>query len=206
MSYKKASEKQQQLSAAERSEQEGREKQKCMDREAERRKRLDEREKLLVEQEKNTSRDQEVAQKLLDEATQSLNEALEDRDLLRVQVARDMLQTAKANLEKAIKQKKRKSKVAAKVCHQKKKCFGEAGGKRKKEKTMTKTFFFFIFFTSLSKAFFLCPLSLASSSPDDNTPYPLPAPPSISLLVLPVPIRHQFPKQLINYPNHHHFF
>ena len=115
-----ASEKQQQLSAAERSEREGREKQKRMDHEAERRKRLDEREKLLVEQEKNTSRDQEVAQKLLDEATQSLNKALEDRDLLRVQVARDMLQTAKANFDKAIKQKEENLKLRQKFATKRK--------------------------------------------------------------------------------------
>ena len=115
-----ASEKQQQLSAAERSEQEGREKQKCMDHEAERRKRLDERETLLVEQEKNTSRDQEVAQKLLDEVTQSLNKALEDRDLLQVQVAGDMLQTAKANLDKAIKQKEENLKLRQKFATKRK--------------------------------------------------------------------------------------
>ena len=73
-----------------------------------------------MEQEKITSRDQEVAQKLLDEATQSLNKALEDRDLLRVQVARDMLQTAKANLDKVIKQKEENLKLRQKFATKRK--------------------------------------------------------------------------------------
>ena len=73
-----------------------------------------------MKQEKNTSRDQEVAQKLLDEATQSLNKALEDPDVLRVQVARDMLQIAKANLDKAIKQKEENLKLRQKFATKRK--------------------------------------------------------------------------------------
>ena len=48
-----------------------------------------------MEEEKKTSTNQEVAQKLLNKATRSLNEAIETSNIVQVQVARDMLQTVR---------------------------------------------------------------------------------------------------------------
>ena len=59
----------------------------------------------MLEEEKKTLRNQEVAQKLLNEATCTLSEAIEKTDLVQIQVARDMLQTARNKFKKVIKQK-----------------------------------------------------------------------------------------------------
>ena len=83
-------------------------------REAQRKQRLDEKEKHL-EKEKQNCNDQEVVQKLLDEASKSLNKAIEANNMIGIQVARDMLPTAKNNMEKTLKQKKDNLKLRQKV-------------------------------------------------------------------------------------------
>jgi len=129
-----AAEARQQRLTAELNQQEDQEIQDSMDKEAERNKRLDEREKTLMEQEKKTSREQEVAQKLLDEATRSLNEAIEKSDLVRAQVARDMLNTARNNLKKAIKQKEENLKLRQKFSAKRKNAFEKLMESAKKKK------------------------------------------------------------------------
>ena len=89
-------------------------------REAQRKQRLDEKEKHLEKKEKQNCNDQEAVQKLLDEASKSLNKAIEANNMIGIQVARDMLPTAKNNMEKTLKQKKDNLKLRQKVSSKRK--------------------------------------------------------------------------------------
>ena len=59
-------------------------------------------------------------QKLLDEASKSLDKAIEDNNMIGIKVAREMLQTAKNNMEKALQQKKDNLKLRQKVSSKRK--------------------------------------------------------------------------------------
>ena len=89
-------------------------------RESLRKQRLAEKEKQLEIKEKKNCNDQDVAQKLLDEASKSLDKAIEDNNMIGIQVARDMLQTARNNTEKTLQQKKDNLKLRQKVSSKRK--------------------------------------------------------------------------------------
>ena len=62
---------------------------------------LNKREDRLKEGEKKARRNQEVAQRMLDQASKSLNRATDKEDMVRVKVAREMVEAARSNFKKA---------------------------------------------------------------------------------------------------------
>ena len=117
---KEQAEKRQLQLITERNAQEQSDNEAMLSRESLRKQRLDEKEKQLEIKEKKNCNDQDVAQKLLDEASKSLDKAIEDNNMIGIKVAREMLQTAKNNMEKALQQKKDNLKLRQKVSSKRK--------------------------------------------------------------------------------------
>ena len=76
-------------------------------REAQPKQKSDKKEKQLEIKKKQNCNDQDVARKLLDEASKSLNKAIEENNVIGFQVARDMVQMAKNNMEKKLCNRKK---------------------------------------------------------------------------------------------------
>ena len=117
---KEQAEKRQLQLITERNAQEQSDNEAMLSRESLQKQRLDEKEKQLEIKEKKNCNDQDVAQKLLDEASKSLDKAIEDNNMIGIKVAREMLQTAKNNMEKALQQKKDNLKLRQKVSSKRK--------------------------------------------------------------------------------------